>query len=277
MHLCVVVSSIGKTERLVNLLDSLLYQTDRDFTVGICDQSNNASVRVLAKEYQQRLKIFTTTSARGLSAGRNSVIRAAPSEASHFIFPNDTSAFPTTLIAGLRRKHFDADVVVLSYLDNDAPRYRFNDGIYNLDVKNVWRVIEPAMVLSRNAVEVAGGFDELLGTGCPSPWQSGEGTDLLLKLVDKELSVHWDNELKVVGVSESYGLDRKKYLVKLRGYGRGYGRIHSKWSYSLLRRVRICVAPWIRCLMRNSSIGVAEAAAVSLGRFEGLIGRTVGR
>lgn len=277
MHLCVVVSSIGKTERLAALFESLARQSYKDFSVGVCDQSVDSSVTTLANEFQGRLTIFTTTSSPGLSSGRNAVIRAASSDVSHFIFPNDTSILPETLVADLCRKHPKTDLVVLRYIDNGVPRYHFKDGNYSLDLENVWRVIEPAMVLSRTATDAAGGFDELLGTGCPTPWQSGEGTDVLLKLMHKNLTVHWDNELSVMGVSEKHGLSQKYYLAKLRGYGRGYGRVHSKWSYPMLKKIKICVTPWARFLMPSSSMSFTEAAAVSLGRLEGLIGRTVGK
>jgi glycosyltransferase involved in cell wall biosynthesis len=275
MELCIAVSSIGKTSRLNELLESLAQQTDRSFVVGICDQSSDGSVTRIAETYRDRLKIYITSSMRGLSRGRNAIVHAAPADITHFMFPNDTSRLPESIIADLKYMHSSADVVVMSYMNNGRQRYRFDAGVYDLDLINVWKIIEPAMVLSRKALKLTGGFDESLGTGSSTPWQSGEGTDLLLKIRGSSLIVNWNPDLKVFGVPENHGLARKEYLIKLRGYGRGVGRVHKTWPYPIRRRIRICLVPWIKVFIPRSGVGLFEAAAISLGRVEGLIGRTV--
>lgn len=277
MNICVAVSSIGRTGRLHGLLESLAEQSDKFFTVGICDQSTNGSVAEVAESFRGRLDLFVTSSPRGLSRGRNLIVQSAPDDVSHFIFPNDTSRLPATTIADLKYRHAGVDIIALSYINDGDPRYTFPAGHYDLDAANVWKIIEPAMVLSRRALELAEGFDEDLGAGSSTLWQSGEGTDLLLKLRGRNLSIAWDPELQVLGVPEEFGLTRTAHLNKLRGYGRGYGCIHRKWSYPLGKKIRICVAPWIKAAIPNSGIGVQQASAISLGRVEGLLGRRLGK
>jgi hypothetical protein len=276
MELCIVISSIGRSDRLRGLLESLEKQNDKAFIVGICDQSLDGSVTQIAKDFRDKLDIFVTSSPRGLSLGRNSILRGAPTTVTHFMFPNDTSRLPDTTILELKLRHLDADVVAMSYMNGGTERYRFAASDAALDPTNVWKILEPAMVLSRTALELAGGFDESLGTGSSTPWQSGEGTDLLLKLIGHGLIVNWDPDLRILGVSENHGLTRMEYLAKLRAYGRGFGRVHGKWSYPLHRKLRICVVPWMKIFVPGSGLGILEAASISMGRVEGLFGRTVG-
>lgn len=270
MRLCVVISSIGRTDRLDSLLESLAEQTDKSFVVGVCDQSEDRRVAQVADKYRTRLNIFTTTSGRGLSRGRNAVVGAAGHDVTHLIFPNDTSSFAPTLIADLRRAHANADVIALSYVHDDRARYEFKAGTYPLTALNVWRIIEPAMVLSRRAYDLAGGFDNSLGTGSGTPWQSGEGTDLLLKLLGEPLDVVWDPSICVSGVSQNFGLTTSERRAKLRVYGRGYGFLLAKWRYPIWRCALALFGPLVAGIKSLSISVVFDALPSMVGRAEGL-------
>lgn len=277
MRLCVVISSIGKSARLNVLLDSLAGQQDKNFVVGICDQSADGSVTETARRFKDVLQIFVVQSPRGLSKGRNAVVRSAPSDVTHFMFPNDTSVLPAATVADLRRLHTSVDILAMRYMDSGHARYEFAPGAIPISRSNVWQIIEPAMLLSSKAFNLAGGFDEELGTGCGTPWQSGEGTDLLLKIRDLNLEVVWDPSIQVLGVAENHGLTPDEYRKKLRSYGRGYGYLYAKWSYPLRAKLRICVSPWFKALPPDRSIALGDAAAMCLGRVEGILGRIVAK
>lgn len=270
---CIVVSTTGRVAYLRRLLDSLSDQEFKCFAIGICDQSGEGAVAPLIDEYKGRLRIFETTSERGLSAGRNSVLRAAPAESTHFLFPNDSTYYEKDFLHQIRERHCAADIAAFSYVDQLGVRYKFDSGQYQLDLRNVWKIIEAGMLVSRRVLG-SSRFDEAVGTGSPSPWQSGEGTDLLLRLLTHEPSVHWNPELRVYGVTQDVGLSEAARRRKLRIYGRGYGYIHRKWNYPVHRRVLICVGPVIRAIVRG---GFLDAWSSSLGRFEGVTGWVLGR
>ena len=272
MLLCVVISSLGKTDRFRLLLASLAAQTRHDFVVGVCDQSSDGSVTAAVREFGAELIMFTVASSRGLSRGRNEVIRHADPRVTHFMFPNDTSTLPKTFVADLYERHQDADVLAVSYLDGGVPRRAFPVSHAELDAENVWQIIEPGMVLSRTALEIGGPFDEELGTGAPSPWQSGEGTHLLLGLRGRPLTVHWDPGLAVLGVPEDYSLTATERRAKLRAYGRGYGYVLSTWNYPLTRRVKAIGGPILRAALNNSGKALFDSLYASTGRLEGVIG-----
>jgi len=272
MLLCVVISSLGKTERLNELLKSLAAQTCADFVVGVCDQSTDGSVSRTVQEFSTELEAFTVTSSRGLSRGRNAVIMRADDRITHFMFPNDTSTLPSTFVADFYERHGDADVVAVSYLDGGIPRHVFPASKAGLEEENVWQIIEPGMLLSRTAIDMAGGFDEDLGTGARTPWQSGEGTHLLLSLRGRQVTVHWDPGLTVLGVPEDYSLNASERRAKLRAYGRGYGYVLSTWGYPLSRRMKAVGGPVVRAVRGKSGKALVDAVYASTGRAEGVIG-----
>jgi hypothetical protein len=272
MLLCVVISSLGKTERFKSLLESLAVQTCREFVVGVCDQSEDGSVSNTVQEFSGEFESFTVTSGRGLSRGRNAVMMRADDRITHFMFPNDTSTLPDTFVADFYERHGDADVLAVSYLDGETPRHVFPASRNGLDEENVWQIIEPGMVLSRTAIDMAGGFDEDLGTGARTPWQSGEGTHLLLSLRGRPVTVHWDPELAVLGVPEDYSLNAPQRRAKLRAYGRGYGYVLSTWDYPLSRRLKAVGGPMLRAVLNKPGGTLLDAVYASTGRAEGVLG-----
>lgn len=274
MYLCVVVSSLGQTDRLRDLLVSLDSQQCRDFAVVVCDQSPESSVTEICSEFRGSMKMIVTTSRTGLSLGRNTALTAAPEESTHFMFPNDTSSLPPTLIGDLVELHDEADIVVLSYVDDNGVRYRFPASREDLDFSNVWRAIEAGTVVSRRLIDHTGGFDLNLGTGSSGPWQSGEGTDLLIRAMSIRPKVHWAPELRVSGVTQDFGLDRTLRRQKLRAYGRGYGRVLSKWKYPLHERCKACLGAFVRAADPRNQITFVDAVYTSIGRLEGVLGRT---
>lgn len=272
MYICVVVSSIGRNSSFDRLLQSLAAQNEKAFEVGVCDQSENGIVSSLVDEYRTRLNISVVRTGRGLSRGRNAVIANASSNVTHFVFPNDSSVLSPDFMSNLYARHQDADVVALSYVHDGTPRYKFPAGTYPLNLNNVWKIIEPGMVLSKRVLEVAGGFDERLGTGCNTPWQSGEGTDLLLRLTREKLVMKWDPDIGVEGVSQAYGLGPRERRRKLRSYGRGYGYVLTRWKYPFSKRIKCVFGPFAQFLSQTHQHSLLDAAYSSLGRAEGLMG-----
>lgn len=273
VYLCVVISSIGQTDRLRDLLRSLGHQQSGNFVVVVCDQSADGSVTETCSEFRGAMNIIITTSMRGLSLGRNTAIAAAPEECTHFMFPNDTSSLPRTLMAELAKLHEEADIVVMSYVDDNGVRYRFPAGREDLTFSNVWKAIEAGTVISKRVINHTGGFDSSLGTGSSGPWQSGEGTDLLIRAMSAKPKVHWAPDLRVNGVAQDFGLDPKLRRQKLRAYGRGYGRVLSKWKYPLRARCKACLGAFVRAADPRNQMTFVDAFYSSVGRLEGVLGR----
>lgn len=267
----VVVSTVGRhTDELRSLLVSLCAQTSDDLVVGICDQSTGRDIALMVEEFADRLDIFCCGSAaRGLSAGRNAVIDRMPDEARLLIFPNDTSRLQADLVATLLGRYLKFDITVMRYLEGTVPRYALEPPGTPMNRWNLWLIPESGMALSAEFVRTVGPFDESLGTGAASPWQSGEGSDLLLRGLPTSPLVAWAHDLTVHGVEQEYGLSTAQRRRKLRRYGRGFGFVRKRWGYTRPEFSLSLIAPIARGVLRLSAGRILDGVATSLGRVEG--------
>lgn len=68
--------------------------------------------------------------------------------------------------------------------------------------------MEMGLVMRRNVFTRLGGFTESIGMGASTPWQSGEATDLLLRLIQarESASFVWlPSDVAIGGVSDPHG------------------------------------------------------------------------
>ena len=165
-----------------------------------------------------------------------------------------------------------------SLVERGEPRFALPPDGVALDRSTVWRAIEPSMFVRRTAFEAVGGFCESIGTGCASPWQSGEGTDLLLRVLAAGGRVISLRSTHVLGPGERRDLVDDEIVAKHRRYNRGVGHVFREHDYPARAYVRTIAAPWLRAVQARqvSTLAVRIAAARSVGRLEGLLGRTFG-
>lgn len=271
---CVVISTLGRRDELRRLLQSLAAQSVRPASVGIADQSESDRVERIVEEFADDLPIFVVkTGRRGLSRGRNDVIAASPPCITHFLFPNDTSHYGPEFLSALVGQLDDADVIALNYEDSDGPRVMWRSvragEVTELRVRDVFSLIEPGMVVRAERLLSVGGFDESIGTGSASPRQSGEGTDLLLRMLDRApVRVKWLPGLVVHGVPQGHGLTRAAESRKAYGYGYGYGFLLQERRFSKLRRMRSLIGPLALSAVGRQPwrVGIATAC----GRLKGM-------
>ncbi len=180
-----MVSSLGRVAPLESLLDSLSHQSDRSFRLALCVQGNEQAVRGLLerKGWARSPQLVVTKSELGLSRGRNLAVDSLGDSVDYLLFPNDTSILPPSLLGDLSRELAGRSAAALTVVDNHGPKFVLPAPGTPLDRNNVWRVIAPGLVMRRDVFAELLGFDESLGTGASTPWQSGEETDLLLRFL----------------------------------------------------------------------------------------------
>jgi hypothetical protein len=200
-------------------------------------------------------------------------MRAAPASCTHFWFPNDSSELPPDLVAQVAQAAAGYDITVLTYVDDDGPRQVFPPGHTALNPTNAWRVNEPCLVLARGLAEALGGFDESLGPGAPTPFQACEAGDLMLRAVDHHPSLNWRPDLRILGVTQGYGLSPRARCVKQLGYGRGFGEVLRRHGNSVVRRLAAVAGPFSHRPAWRSRQGWAEALWSAIGRWQGAFPR----
>ncbi|GGJ71225.1 glycosyltransferase family 2 protein [Agromyces bauzanensis] len=282
MDLGLVVSTLGRTEPLERLLRSLAGQVRSGDRLVIVSQDRLGDVEALATRFRgDRFAIDVTASERGASRGRNAGVAALPPGDRLLLFPNDTTWFPDGSLDAIRAAGPAIEAGALTVVDDHGPKFTLPSPGAPLDRWNVWSVIEMGLVMRRSLFDELGGFDPELGTGAPTPWQAGEATDLLLRMLrrrpDLARSFAWlPSDVTVGGVADPAGLSTAERRRKLRAYGRGLGRLVMRHRYPWWWRFAFLFGGLAFGLRHRATNTPADGWWVFLGRAEGMVGRTIG-
>lgn len=270
----VAVSTIGRPE-LAELLASLSTSRRRPVAVAVANQSG----RLLdVGDYPFPVTVVTSTG--GASRGRNDAVAALDGAGEVLAFPNDDSRYDEGLLTEVGSAFIGPDVpaaVAVRLDEARGPRFALPPAGTPLNRRTVWRAIEPATFVRRGAFESVGGFDESLGTGAPTVWGSGEGTDLLLRVMEQGGVVLSRSDLGVLGTGERRSLDFAAYVAKHRAYARGTGHVYQCHGYPWHDRVRTLAGPLLTAHRQDDRLSLSLRLAVArlVGRAEGLSGRSL--
>lgn len=189
-HICLLVTTRGRTDALVRLLNSLVQQNHRHFHVILGDQNPVGFLAHLLARYRDTLRIeHHLIPESSLSRARNLLIPhahgdiiALTDDDCHYApdcLSRVASAFLTSpeigiLCASPCETLQRGTVQQAHHTTRPISRY----GIFRSC---------PSWVLffSATAFRSAGTFDENLGVGAPTPSQSGEETDFALRAIAK--------------------------------------------------------------------------------------------
>ena len=158
---------------------------------------------------------------------------------------------------------------------------RFAGQRHRIDRRNVFvSQIEWNMLGRRSAMVALGGYDEEISLGGVTPWQGGEGFDLLIRAVDMGYRCLYDPEL--VAHHDEHGTSDPDAAMqqKARRYGRGLGRVLSKHRYGLVARLTWCGRSFANLLVaiaQGKGGRVAYFSQQLLGRLEGAGNFTIGK
>ncbi len=278
----VVVTSVGRWDDLRALLADIAAQTHPPRSVVIAhhvDIDNVPALRHLVADFTGTMSLRTVVSERGASNGRNAGAAALGEDVDWVLFPNDTSRLDADFFERLAPYCVGSATVCAARLtDAEGARNQIPPPSTPLDRRTVWGAIEPATALRREEFVRAGGFDSSIGTGAPTPWQSGEITDLLLRMQAMGLAnVVWIDDLVVHAKPEFSHLTAAERRRKLRNYGRGSGYLFRRWQYPRIDRVRHVVGGVLMPLRHRDKFKPMDGLMLGVGRAEGVLGMTIGR
>jgi len=281
VELALVTATLGRLDQLQRLFESIGDRLQRGDELVVVAQERVAEVEALAARYRASgLPVTVVTSDRGAALGRNAGVAALTRSGDPLlVFPNDTTWFPPGSLEALRSLPDHMRVGAVTIVDETGPKFVLPDPGSPLDRLTVWTVIEMGLLVRRRDFDAAGGFDPAIGTGAPTPWQAGEVTDLLLRLQRAGLAdeMRWmPASVWFGGIADAYGLSRHERRRKLRGYGRGLGRLVTRWRWPLWWRFAFIGGGLLFGVRHGRPYGPLDGAWVLLGRLEGALGRTLG-
>lgn len=280
--LSLVVTTLGRTVQVERLFKSLAWQTFTDFDVVVVDQNDDDRlVPLCAQPWPFAVQRLHGPGERGASRGRNRGWRACNGQI--LLFPDDDSwyapRFLEQALATMRRQGCD---VLQGRAADESGRTingRFEAIAQRTDRRNVWTTAIEWMVFFRREVLVAiDGFDEDIGVGASTPWQSAEIQDILIRALAAGFTCWFDPN--VIGHHEEIvvGKPDARVLRKARGYARGMGFVLSLHGYR-----RATTAAWVMRPVAGAMVSLARGRwyllpyhlQAVLGRLEGAVQRTL--
>lgn len=235
MKFSLIVATKNRTQELERLFQSLTAQTSTDFEVIISDQNEDDRLAEILRRFEQKLKIKYTTSDSGISRARNAGIALAEGEI--LAFPDDDCAYAPDLLervsAFFERHPETAYLNGRSMTDDGSDAIaRHYDKTSRISREDIHRLcIEFAFFVRREKLGDLR-FDELMGVGAPTPWQSDEGPDLMLRLEESGAHGFYDPAFGVWH-PRSAALSAPNVLVRSYRYACGNGYFLRKHHYSV--------------------------------------------
>lgn len=278
--LSLVVATRGRVSELNRLLESLSGQSFRDFDVTIVDQ-NPAPILddLLGKNWPFQIQRIRTPLARGACRARNSGWRQAKGDV--LLFPDDDCWYPSEFLAqGLQKMLSSRVQVVTGRAADEAGRSingRFEPQPCTVTASNVWTTsIEWVVFFQRDVLERLSGFDEEIGIGADSPWQSCESQDIVLRALEAGFACFYDPKLYGHHAELNVLNPDAAQIAKGRSYARGMGWVLRKHRFNWFKRLYWSLRPLGRAAW-SAVQGRRSAACYNLevarGRWEGARGR----
>lgn len=272
-----VVATVGRSEELERLFESLVAQSYPRLRVVLVDQNLDDRLASVVARFESALSIVRVGSPPGLSRARN---RALPLLTGEIVaFPDDDCWYPPRLLCDAvtaleAHPDWDGLSVQARGADSRPSSMRWDTGAGPIDRFNVWRrAISFSFFLRRSAVEVIGGFAEDLGVGAGTLWGSGEETDYLLRGLEAGLTLYYEPSLFVHHESPRLsGTKAERRAAVVRGLGQSEVlRRHRYPSWFGVIRVLQLLAGSAVLLARGRISAARYYFAMARGRFHGML------
>ena len=276
-RLSLIVATLGRVEEPGLLLESIAAQPRRDLEILFVDQNPDDRLGPLLARHGDALALRRIRSAPGLSLARNAGLALAAGEI--VAFPDDDCRYPPETL-GRALAFMDGgpnwDGLLGSTVDERGRRILSGgDGAPGpVNERSVWRRGNSCSIfLRRSLIDRVGAFDERLGVGAGTPWESGEETELLLRALAAGGRIFYDPALHVLHPApggETDGRARRRAYA----YGRGMGSVlrgHPyPWSFRLSQSCRALGGAALHLFRGNPGRAGLYLAAFR-GRMRGLL------
>lgn len=227
VSLSLIVATRGRREPLRQLLSSLKQQTSPAFEVIIVDQNPPGYLDEVVTPFSPDLPIRTVRSEQGLSLARNRGL--AISRGSVVAFPDDDCWYPPTLVEDVLRffsVYPDIDIMLGQTTDATGRASlspaRTSGG--EVTPNNIWFSGNSNTLFVRGILARSLRFDEELGVGARSPYQSGEETDFILQALSRGSQAVYCPNVVIYHEQVDEKIGRTQVLRAWK-YAAGFGRL----------------------------------------------------
>jgi len=281
MKVSLIMSTLGRFEEVLQFIATLAQVDHDDLELIIVDQNTDGRLRKACAGLQPRFAMHYIESphARGVSRGRNLGITKASGDI--LCFPDDDCVYPPGLVREVlqRFEQTGADIVCgrAAAPDGRSINGRFEKTAQAVGLHNVFTTqIEWVVFFRRPVFDRPGaGFDEDIGVGADTPWQSCEGPDITIRAIRAGLRVHYDPALYAHHPELDTRTPDAAMRAKGRRYARGMGHVIRKHGYGLMFLANYLVRPVGGAglsLLQGNLARCIYYLNVAVGRAEGFAG-----
>jgi len=277
-----IVATVDRTEPLRRLLHSLAEQDHPLREVIIVDQNLQPLPGSLLYEskWPFPLRHIHCPGRRGVSYARNLGWRQA--EGRWLLFPDDDCWYPAGyLTQAITTVRCDQAVILTGRAAAPTGRTingRFEKSAGWISFRSVLTSqIEWNMLVRRDAMAQLRGYDESISLGGSTPWQGGEGYDLLFRAIALDMRCRYDPTL--IAHHDELPVEEPDIHMQRKGrdYARGLGRILAIHGFGFSGAAR-----WTARSLVNLTLSLLAARGTraryylhqAVGRAEGFFGRT---
>lgn len=268
-----IVATYGDGHYLRRFLDSVRDNAGPSCEIIIVDQNETPHFDIVT-EYSSDLVIRLIRAAPGLSAARNIGMKEA--RGSLIAFPDDDCWYPPHLLSAVEARMKDSSLSGLTCRCTDeygrlaAGSEDRSAGL--VSKHNVWgRGVSATIFIRDRLVHAIGDFDEALGLGATTKFQSGEETDYLLRAIKAGFRIEYDPSLSVFHplptISHPQSAARKSAA-----YGLGMGRVLRIHEYGWLDVLRHVAKPLLGAagaMVRGNTALARVRYLRAVGRYQG--------
>jgi glycosyltransferase involved in cell wall biosynthesis len=233
-----IVATIGRIDPLARLLDSLALQSRHDFEVIVIDQNEQLILAAIleGKNWPFPILHVSRPSCGGASAARNLGVPLARGKI--LVFPDDDCWYPPDYLQRMDRIFQQTKAMIVTGRATDLRgrtiNGRFHDRPGPITRRRTFiSQIEWNMGVCASLMRELRGYDEAISLGGPTPWQGGEGYDLILRALRSGASCYYDPDL--IGHHHELPVSTPDYrmIAKALIYARGLGYVLRKHRFGL--------------------------------------------
>lgn len=231
-----ITCTLGRQDKLVRLLQSLTLQNARLFELILVDQNPPGYLSKVVEPYLSLFTIKHFHTPKGLSLGRNAGLAIAQGD--FVAFPDDDCWYrPETIekVISVFKVHNNPGFITGRTCDHEnipsvSPTLEYESKITRENYLSCGN--SNAIFARTQTVRQLKGFDERLGVGAATPFQSGEEADLLLKAIDMKIALIYTPTL-IIHHDQVQKADPIIYIERARKYGAGFGALMKKHKFGL--------------------------------------------
>ncbi len=270
VKMTLALASIGRTDEVARLFDSLLAQKNTAFEVILADQNQDDRLVPLVLNVISKGMNITHVRLDKPNQYLARTVGIEKAKGRYIAFPDDDCWYELEAIANAIRifETSEVDVLVGRWREASGEKV-LKEGILLWEEARNFRIDGASMITQfykTEAVRAIGGFDKRMGLG--SWFGGGEDTDILFSALRKKMKVLISPRVVVrhrFELSTADNLDCKR----ARSRSRGTGALYAKHKVPLLVIFRGFLAPAVRSIFCLHFKLLSTGLMVSLGRVEG--------